>query len=57
MLVVKNLPAMQERQESWARSPGGRSPGGGNDNLAWKIPWAEEPGALQSMGSQRIRYD
>ena len=25
--------------------------------LAWKIPWTEEPGGLQSMGSQRIRYD
>ena len=33
----------------------GRSPGGGNDNpssiLAWRIPWAEEPGGLQFMGS------
>ena len=25
--------------------------------LAWKIPWTEEPGRLQSMGSQRIRHD
>ena len=25
--------------------------------LAWKIPWTEEPGWLQSMGSQRVRYD
>ena len=25
--------------------------------LAWKIPWTEEPGALQSMGSQRVRHD
>ena len=25
--------------------------------LAWKIPWIEEPGGLQSMGSQRIRHD
>ena len=25
--------------------------------LAWKIPWSEEPGGLQSMGSQRIRYN
>ena len=25
--------------------------------LAWKIPWAEEPGGLQSMGSQRVRHD
>ena len=25
--------------------------------LAWKIPWTEEPGSLQSMGSQRVRHD
>ena len=25
--------------------------------LAWRIPWMEEPGGLQSMGSQRVRYD
>ena len=25
--------------------------------LAWRIPWSEEPGGLQSMGSQRVRYD
>ena len=25
--------------------------------LAWEIPWAEEPGGLQAMGSQRVRHD
>ena len=38
----------------------GRSPGEGSGNsstLAWKIPWTEEPGGLQSMGSQRVRHD
>ena len=39
----------------------GRSPGGGHGNhsstLAWKIPWAKEPGRLQSMGWQRVRHD
>ena len=40
----------------------GRSPGEGNGNLlqqeyAWKIPWTEEPGGLQSMGSQRVRHN
>ena len=25
--------------------------------LAWKVPWMEEPGRLQSMGSQRVRHD
>ena len=37
-----------------------RSPGEGNGNhssiLAWKITWREEPGGLQSMGSQRVRH-
>ena len=39
----------------------GRSPGEGNGNLlsilVWRIPWTEEPGRLQSMGSQRVRRD
>ena len=39
----------------------GRSPGEGNGNplqdIAWKIPWTEEPGRLQSMGSQRVGHD
>ena len=39
----------------------GRSPGEGNGNhssiLAWRIPRTEEPGRLQSMGSQRVGHD
>ena len=39
----------------------GRSPGEGNGNSlqysCWKIPWTEEPGGLQSMGSQRVRHN
>ena len=39
----------------------GRSSGVGNGNpvlyLTWKIPWSEEPGGLQSMGSQRVGHD
>ena len=39
----------------------GRSPGEGNGNhssiLAWKLPWSEEPGRLQSMRSQRVGHD
>ena len=40
----------------------GRSPGGGNGKkipsiLAWKIPWKEKPGGLQSIGSQRVGHD
>ena len=38
-----------------------RSPGGGNGNplqyLAWRIPWTEGPGGLQSTGLQRVRHD
>ena len=39
----------------------GRSPGGGHGSppqiFAWRIPWTEEPGGLQSIGSQRVRHD
>ena len=39
----------------------GRSPGGGygthSSTLAWKTPWTEEPGGLQSMGLQRVGQD
>ena len=39
----------------------GRSPGGGHGThssiLAWRIPWTEEPGGLQSIGSQRVRHN
>ena len=57
--VVKNLPA---NAGDVGLIPGsGRSPGEGHGNplhiLAWGIPWTEEPGGLQSMGSQRVRQD
>ena len=39
----------------------GRSPGGGNGNpssaLAWRTPWTEKPGGLQSQGSKRVGHD
>ena len=39
----------------------GRSPGGGNCNplqySCWEIPWTEQPGGLQSKGSQRVGHD
>ena len=38
----------------------GSIPGSGRSHssiLAWKIPWTEEPGGLQSMGPQRVRHD
>ena len=60
--VVKNLPASAGDAADAGLIPvSGRSPGGGNDNhssiLAWRIPWTEGPGRLQSLGSQRVRQD
>ena len=57
--MVKRLPTMQETQ---IRSLGGEDPLGKelaphSSILAWKIPWTEEPGKLQSMGSQRVGHD
>ena len=57
--MVKNLPAMQE---TWVRSLGGEDAlGKGTATqsgiLAWRIPWTEEPGGLQSMVSHSIGYD
>ena len=57
--TVKRLPAMQETR---VRFLGGEDPlekemATHSSILAWRIPWAEEPGVLQSMGSQRVRHD
>ena len=59
--AVKNLPAMQEMQETWVQSLGQEdSLEGGmathSSILAWRIPWTEKPGGLQSMGLQRVRH-
>ena len=59
--MVKNLPANAGDKRDMGSIPGsGRSPGGRmathSSILAWRIPWTEEPGGLQSMGSQRVRY-
>ena len=60
--MIKNLPTMQESQEMRVRSLGQEDPleeemAPHSSILAWKIPWAEESGGLQSMGSQRVRHD
>ena len=57
--TVKNLPAMQETQ---IRSLGQEDPleegmATHSSILAWRIPWTEEPGRLQSTGSQRVGHD
>ena len=57
--VVKHLPVMQE---TWVRSLGWEDPSEKEmatlySILAWEIPWTEEPGGLQCMGSQRVGHD
>ena len=57
--TVKNLPAMQEMQ---VRSLGQEdsleeSMATHSSVFAWRIPWTEEPGGLQSMGSPRVRHN
>ena len=56
--TVKHLPAMQE---TWVQSLGWEDPlekemETHSSTLPWKIPWTEEPGRLQSMGSQRVGH-
>ena len=57
--MVKRLPAMWE---NWVWSLGQEDPlekekATHSNTLAWKIPWMEEPGGLQSMESQRVGHD
>ena len=57
--MVKNLPAIWEVQ---VQSLGWEDPleegmTTHSNILAWRIPWTEEPGRLQSMGSQRVKHD
>ena len=57
--MVKNLPAVQETQVwslSW-EDPLEKGMATHSSILAWRIPWTENPGRLQSMGSQRIGHD
>ena len=60
--MVKNLHANAEDSGDTGSILGlGRSSGEEmathSSILAWEIPWIEEPGGLQSMGSQRVRHD
>ena len=57
--VVKNLPAMQEtlvRSLGW-EDPLEKGMATHSNILAWRTIWTEEPGGLQSMGSQRVGHD
>ena len=58
-MAQKNLPAMQE---TWVQSlrwedPLEKGTAVHSSILGWRIPWTEEPGGLQSMGSQRVGHD
>ena len=60
--MVKNPPAMQEIKEAKVLFLGWEDlleeeMATCSSILAWRIPWTEEPGGLQSMGSQRVRHD
>ena len=57
--MVKNLPAMQETQVQSLdlEDPLEKGIATHSSILAWRIPWTEEPGRLQSMESQRVRHD
>ena len=57
--MVKRLPTMRD---TWVQSLGWEDPlekdiATHSSIFAWKIPWTEDPGRLQSMGSQRVRDD
>ena len=57
--MVKRLPTMQEtrvRSLGW-EDPLEKEMATQSSIHAWKIPWTEEPGGLQSMGLQRVDYD
>ena len=57
--MVKSLSTMQETQvQSLGREdPLEKEMAIPSSTIAWKIPWTEEPGRLQSMGSQRVGHD
>ena len=57
--AVKRLPTMRETQVRSLdqEDPLEKEMATHSSSLAWKIPWMEEPGRLQSMGSQRVGHD
>ena len=57
--TIMNMPAAQQ---TWVQSLGQEDPlekgmATHSSIIAWRIPWTEEPGGLQSIGSQRVRQD
>ena len=61
-LVAQRLKRLPEMRETWVRSlvwedPLEKEMATHSNILAWRIPWMEEPGRLQSTGSQRVGHD
>ena len=61
-LVAQMVKHLYTMQETWVQALGWEDPLEKemvihSSTIAWKIPWTEEPGRLQSMGSQRVSYD
>ena len=61
-LVAQRLKHLPTMQETWVRSLGWedaleKEMATHSSILAWRTPWAEEPGGLQSRGSQRVGHD
>ena len=61
-LVAQTVKYLSTMQETRVRSLGQEDPlekeiAAHSSTIAWKIPWTEEPGRLQSMGSQRVGHD
>ena len=53
--TIEYYPAIK-RNKVWIHATAEKAMAPHSSTLAWKIPWTEEPGGLQSMGSQRVRY-
>ena len=61
-LVTQTVKYLSTMRETWVRSLGWDDPlekemAIHSSTVTWKIPWTEEPGSLQSMGSQRVKHD
>ena len=61
-LVAQKVKRLSAMQETWVQSLGQEDPlekemATHSSTLAWKIPWMEEPGRLQSVGLQRVELD
>ena len=61
-LVAQRLEHLPAMQETWVLSLGRENPlekemATRSSTIAWRIPWMEEPGGLQSTGSQRVEHD